>query len=286
MPALRLLAPAVSAQSPEPRIAGGSAASIEQYPWQAALVLSPAKASGDAHQRQFCGGSLITSSIVLTAAHCLYDDDPDCNPIGAVGVCLPGHPGGDGTKRVDPDDVDVVLGVTQLSRAAPEDEHAVLDASHHPGFDTSTFQNDIGYLVLAAPVAAGPAVQTIDLAGDDEVSVWAPGTLVDISGWGSTFFGGGTVDVLRAASVPVVADATCGSSGVYDTDFDPATMVCAGYPEGGVDSCSGDSGGPLASALEGGGYRLVGITSCGEGCGLSAVPGVYARIAQSTALVP
>src|SRR5215203_3131243 len=79
---------------------------------------------------------------------------------------------------------------------------------------------------------------------------------------------------LRAASVPVVADATCGSSGVYDTDFDPATMVCAGYPEGGVDSCSGDSGGPLASALEGGGYRLVGITSWGEGCGLSAAPGV------------
>ena len=89
VPALRLLAPAVSAQSPEPRIAGGSAASIEQYPWQAALVLSPAKASGDAHQRQFCGGSLITSSIVLTAAHCLYDDDPDCNPIGAVGCASP-----------------------------------------------------------------------------------------------------------------------------------------------------------------------------------------------------
>jgi secreted trypsin-like serine protease len=279
--ALLILAPAVRAQSPEPRIVGGAATPIEAYPWQAAVVLSPAKASGDAHERQFCGGSLITPSIVLTAAHCLYDNDPDCNSIGAVDVCLPGDPGGDGTKRVDPDDVDVVMGVAKLSTAAPEDEHPVQDVSNHPGFDSETFQNDVGYLVLTAPVDLTPAVQTIDLAGDDEAAVWAPDTLVDISGWGSTFDGGDTVDTLRAANVPIVADSTCGASGVYGTEFDPATMVCAGYLEGGVDTCSGDSGGPLESPLEGGGYRLVGITSWGFGCAEPDAPGVYTRIAQA-----
>jgi trypsin len=281
VPALLLLAPVAHAQF-QPRIVGGSATTIEQYPWQAAVVLSPAKVGGDAHDRQFCGGSLITASIVLTAAHCLYDDDPDCDPDDeGVEECEPSDPGGDGTKRVDPDDVDVVLGVTQLSTAAPEDEHEVQDVSFHPGFDEDTFQNDVGYLVLDAPVTTGPAIQTIDLAGDDEAPVWAPNTPVDISGWGSTVFDGDTVDVLRAAKVPIVTDSTCGSSGVYGSAFDPATMVCAGFPEGGVDSCQGDSGGPLASPLEGGEHRLVGVTSWGFRCAEPDAPGVYARIAQA-----
>jgi secreted trypsin-like serine protease len=273
-------APAAHAQSPEPRVVGGSETTIEQYPWQAAVVVGQAKATGNAYQRQFCGGSLITASIVLTAAHCVYDSDPDCDPTGGVDVCLPDDPGGEGTKRLDADDVAVVLGVTTLSTATAEDEHAVQDVSYDPGFDPGTFRHDVAYLVLATPVTTGSAIQTIDIAGDDEAPVWAPDVPVDISGWGSTFSGGPTVDSLRAASVPIVGDSTCGSDDVYGTAFDPATMVCAGYPEGGVDSCQGDSGGPLEAPLDGGGYRLVGIASWGFLCAQPDAPGVYTRIAQ------
>ncbi|HEY7268040.1 MAG TPA: serine protease [Solirubrobacterales bacterium] len=282
--ALALLIPAAAAQarSVQPRIVGGSGTPIEAYPWQAAVVVSSAKASGDAYVRQFCGGSLITPSIVLTAAHCLYDDDPDCEATGGPEVCTPADPGGDGTKRIDPDDVDVVLGAARLSTAALEDEHPVQDVSYQASFNPETFQNDIGYLVLSAPVELTPAVQTIDLAGDDEAAVWAPDMPVEVSGWGSTFEGGPTVDDLRAATVPIVADSSCGSALVYGDEFDPATMVCAGWlGAGGVDTCSGDSGGPLEAPLEGGGYRLVGITSWGSGCAEPAAPGVYTRIAQA-----
>jgi secreted trypsin-like serine protease len=279
--ALLILVPAAGAQSAQPRVVGGSATPIEQYPWQAAVVISPAKSSGNAHARQFCGGSLITPSIVLTAAHCVYDNDPDCNSVGGPDVCLPDDPGGDGTKRVDPDDVDVVLGQAKLSTAPPESEHAVQDVSYQSGFDASTFQNDIGYLVLSDPVDLSATVKTIDLAGDDEDTVWAPGSLVEVSGWGSTFYGAGTVDALRAATVPIVADSKCGTSGYYGSAFDPATMVCAGYPDGGVDSCSGDSGGPLEAPLQDGGYRLVGITSWGFRCAQPEAPGVYTRIGQA-----
>jgi trypsin len=281
---LLTVVPAAHAQSPEPRVVGGSATTIEQYPWQAAVVVA---GSGSPFGRQFCGGSLITLSIVLTAAHCVYDTDPDCSEGGGVGVCNPSDPGGDGTKRIDPNDVEVVLGRTTLSDTSQGAEVPVSGVSFQgddatpPLFDDATLQNDIGYLVLEAPATPSGIISTLDIAGSDEGSVWAPGVLVDISGWGSTVFGGPTVNTLRAASVPIVSDSTCGSMLVYGTDFDPQTMVCAGFMSGGVDTCQGDSGGPLEAPLEGGGYRLVGITSWGFGCAEPNAPGVYTRVADT-----
>ncbi len=284
------VASTAGAQTVEPRVVGGEAATIDEYPWQVAVVMSAAKFPGfDAHERQFCGGSLLTASIVVTAAHCIYDSDPDC----AV-LCSSNHPvctsasdpsPGDGTCKLDPDDVDVVLGRTTLSSESDGTEEPVQATAYQgddgtpPIFDPVSLQNDVGYLVLTTPVTVGPGTQTIDIAGGDEAAVWAPDELVEITGWGSTVSGGDPVDTLRAASVPVVADPTCGAQGVYGTDFDPETMVCAGSLDGGVDTCQGDSGGPLEAPLEDGGYRLVGITSWGFGCAQPDAPGVYSRIA-------
>lgn len=51
--------------------------------------------------------------------------------------------------------------------------------------------------------------------------------------------------------------------------------ICAGVPEGGKDSCSGDSGGPL---LDLAGRLQYGIVSIGFGCGRPNSPGIYTRV--------
>jgi secreted trypsin-like serine protease len=277
--AIALLAPSSSLAaggSVQPKIVGGSTASVATYPWQAAVVYSTAQSPGqNAHQRQFCGGSLITTRIVMTAGHCVADTDPDCSL-----TCGLSDPGGDGTAKIDPNDVDVVLGRTSLSDSSQGAEYPVTAVVLRDNFD-GDYQGDgvprydVAYLVLGSPSGQTP----IKIAGTDEKALWDPGSGADISGWGSTSESGGTTDTLRAATVSVIADSTCSSPTVYGSDFDAATMLCAGNLSGGVDSCFGDSGGPLEAPLQGGGYRLIGITGWGDGCAEPNAPGVYTRVA-------
>jgi trypsin len=258
-------APAVRAQSPEPRIIGGTTTTIAQYPWQAAVVYDPAKVGGNPFQRQFCGGSVITQYIVLTAGHCIHGTDPQNN------------------SDLDPDDVNVVLGQTTLSTAPPSSEFDVQGVAKQDTYDDSfgpgqgVPSNDVGYLVLQTPYNA---TTPIDIAGSSEGALWDPASPEQITGWGATAESGpgsGGSDTLRHATVPIVTDSACADD--YGTFFNSSTMVCAGFPQGGVDTCFGDSGGPMQAAIGGGAYRLVGITSWGEGCAQPNAPGVYARVA-------
>jgi secreted trypsin-like serine protease len=267
---------------------GGTNTSTAAFPWQAAVAYTAAKKPGqNAFQRQFCGGSLVTSRIVLTAAHCVFDLDPDCSTASPAVPCTPitDPPPGDGTARLDPDDVEVILGRTVLTSGAGM-THAVqavaFQDDYNPNFNPpfGVPSSDVGYLVLSS-VSAQTQIKIA--SGAETPALWAPGVFVDVTGWGRTSQGGAKSDNLRGGSVPIVSDSSCTAS--YGGDFNPATMVCAGYQQGGVDTCQGDSGGPLESplapgALDGATYRLVGITSWGLGCAQPNFPGVYARVAE------
>lgn len=99
---------------------------------------------------------------------------------------------------------------------------------------------------------------------------------------------------LEQATVPIVSDSACdtgapGQGVGYGREFDAVTMLCAGTLDStdsndlnattnGVDTCYGDSGGPMV-AMSGTNLRLIGMTSFGSGCATRDTFGVYTRVA-------
>jgi secreted trypsin-like serine protease len=243
-----------SPRVPPKGVVGGVPATTTTYPWMVAL--SSRQAYGGGRSGQFCAGTLVAPAKVVTAAHCLVDDS------GA---------------RIDHPDLKVIQGRTDLRTTAGR-EVVVSGVTVNPGYDPAGPAGDWAVLTLAEPLTSVPVAR---LVGQDE-QVYAAGTRSTVLGWGDTTGSGTYASALRQVEVPIVSDKTCaraypgGSGGRYDA----ASMVCAGRPEGGRDSCAGDSGGPL---LIGG--RLAGIVSWGRGCALPMTPGVYTRVAAFSAAI-
>ncbi|MEV5320099.1 serine protease [Streptomyces sp. NPDC052687] len=224
--------------APQP-IVGGTTTTTSAYPFMMQIT--------DASQNQFCGGTLVSPTKVVTAAHCMV---------------------GETTSSVR-----VVGGRTYLNGT----NGTVARVSKiwiHPNYTSATRGEDVAVLTLSTsmPYATAKYVSSTD------TSVYAAGTTARVLGWGTTSQSGSSSNQLRTATVPIVSDTSCRSS--YGTDFVASEMVCAGYSSGGVDTCQGDSGGPL---LVGG--VLAGITSWGEGCAQAGYPGVYTRLTTFSSLV-
>ncbi|XP_068943505.1 trypsin-like [Petaurus breviceps papuanus] len=122
---------------------------------------------------------------------------------------------------------------------------------------------------LKTPAVLNTHVATISLPK----TCAAAGTECLISGWGNTLsFGVDYPDVLKCLNAPILSDADCKSS--YPGRI-TGNMVCAGFLEGGKDSCQRDSGGPMVCNGE-----LQGIVSWGAGCALKNSPGVYTKVCK------
>ena len=231
--------------APSSAVVGGNNASPGEYPSVAEVTFGPF----------LCTGTLITPDWVLSAGHC-----------GSVTGAVVASP-----ASWPPQLINVRIGGVNQSDGEQRSASRVVV---HPNY-LATSGYDISLIQLSQSSTMAPT----QVAGAGERSLWTAGTLETIVGWGATEEGGDIPDNLQEARVPITTDAYC--AGAY-SDFDPATMVCAGFPQGGVDTCQGDSGGPMFGRTSAGALRVVGTTSFGEGCARPGKPGVYGRVGDET----
>lgn len=249
--ALAVSLPLVAAPNAQ-AIVGGNDASPGEYPFVAHVVIDGLFS---------CTGTLVTPTKVVTAAHC-----GSLVAGGIVNVPI-GQPG---------QLIDVTIGSLQTPEpASPGSERRTgTKVDVHPEWlGLGSVSGDVAVVTLDAPSSKPP----VKVAGTGEESIWSPGTLATIAGYGVTQEGGDQPALLQEAQVPIVTDDVAAAA--YPDTFETRTQLGAGFPQGGVDTCQGDSGGPLlAPASTDGPWRLVGDTSYGEGCARKNRPGIYGRL--------
>jgi len=228
------------------RIIGGKDAVKNSWPFIVALLN---------RGHQFCGGSLLDSTHILTAAHCVAHMD-----------------------SWDVARLEVALGMHTLRPIDPAAlRKKVRRVTRHKGFDSRTLYNDIALLTLDSPIQFSSTMSPVCLPNSATSDKYANQEAAVI-GWGAIKEGGSQPSVLQQVTVRIQTNDECKKN--YGNDA-PGGIVdhflCAANP--GRDSCSGDSGGPLI-VQNGPGSQWVqaGIVSWGIGCGLAPYPGVYTRV--------
>lgn len=243
--------PADAAQTDVPDIIGGREATPGAWPWQVGLIN---RMNENTFLGQFCGGTLIASDWVLTAAHCV-----------------------DG---VEGSLIDVLVGAHRLSDTGTR--VAASKTYVHPGYDPYYLDNDLALLRLSVPVTQTPISLYHPISGTDEYAYMR----ATVIGWGQSnldyWANSPYPDALREVSLPLVSHDRCASSyygGITDN------MICAGYEPLTKGACYGDSGGPLMIQNSGGEWQQIGIVSFGPyGCVTYYSTGydVFTRVSRYT----
>ncbi|KAL0100848.1 hypothetical protein PUN28_019319 [Cardiocondyla obscurior] len=238
---------------PEPKIVGGERSSFGKWPWQ--ISLRQWRSQTYLHK---CGAALLNENWAITAAHCIESVPPS----------------------------DLLLRIGEHDWANEDEpygyqERRVQIVASHPQFDSRTYENDLALLRFYEPLLPfQPNILPICLPDDDETYV---GRTAYVTGWGRLYDEGPLPSVLQEVAVPVINNSVC--EAMYRVagynEYIPHIFICAGWRNGGFDSCEGDSGGPMViQRARDKRWVLAGIISWGIGCAAPNQPGVYTRISE------
>ena len=227
-----------------PLIVGGQDAVAHEFPFQASIQYKTGE--------HFCGGSLIRPNWVLTAAHCM---------------------------DIPKERMQVVMGLHDRTKTEGAETFEVADIIIHHKY-SSALEYDIALIELKGNSKLTPiALNETEL----RISPVKP-AMVWVSGWGMLRGGGIKLPtILQKVELPLVTHEECNAPASYDGEVKDH-MICAGFKQGGKDSCQCDSGGPLFLKTENG-FSLVGIVSFGDGCARPNKYGVYSKVNYFTSWV-
>ncbi|CAO1422979.1 unnamed protein product [Diamesa serratosioi] len=225
-------------------IVGGQDATVEDHPYMAAVLNLGLPG---------CGGAIISTRSVLTAAHCILINSP---LLVSVSVGSSRRNGDGGTR------------------------YRVVRILIHPEYNLTTITNDVAVLRTLFSITFGPLVQPIALGS----AFVPPFQMATVTGWGLT---GDSSLWDRPAQLQMLQSQTISNSECtrrqQGTDVEYLNiaphMLCV-INNFGQGACNGDSGSPLTINGE-----VVGIVSWGNiPCG-NLFPVVYMRVASFRAWI-
>nr|AHY81253.1 trypsin precursor [Lygus lineolaris] len=216
------------------RIVGGDFYKPHKYPFIAGVAMS----SGGGW-KPFCGGSILTTNHVLTAAHCTND---------VIGLRT---------------QLAVLLGTYDMTKPDPSAEAIpVGSVVQHQEFNCKNLLNDIALLVLSKSITFNTNIGPVCMPqpGLDITS-----QTVKILGWGAQKYQGPMTSTPKEMDTKVVPTAQCSALWPGIVPSVRPTQICTFSND--ASPCGGDSGGPVVwldpSSSQ---YTLVGIVSFGDHC--------------------
>ncbi|KAI5631989.1 trypsin domain-containing protein [Phthorimaea operculella] len=231
-------------------IVDGREAKQGEFPWHAGIYRK--SVTNDTLNKLICGGSLVSSSVIISAAHCFWDKITHrLHPVTSYAVALGkfyrgwNHPLDDNVQKFD------VLNIKVPAR--------------YQGAG-SNFQDDIAAVWLAKPAVYATHVRPvcIDFEPYFDAFQLRAGNPGKVAGWGIKDLEGKPSPILQVIELPYVRIEQCiEESPPNFRPFITSDKICAGYRNGSA-LCQGDSGGGLVFKAQDRGverYYLRGIVS-------------------------
>ncbi|XP_049532695.1 serine protease grass-like [Anopheles darlingi] len=234
------------------RIAHGKTAKLYMFPWMALLENNIGKFP--------CGATLIAERYVLTAAHCVRDEN-------IVSVRLGEY---DLNKTIDCDK-------GGQDCAQPVQDIPVERVIIHDNYSSRFKRNDIALIRLAEKASLNDNVKPICLPVGPLMRTTQKNYFV--AGWGSTH-NADYSSKLQFAILTLMPNDQCLQRLRLEDPYvkvEDSQMCAIGANLS--DNCSGDSGGPLKTISQSAQFVQYGVVSFGlNTCGKKSAPGVYTRV--------